>query len=102
MSVPKICYLVAMLLAVVGAFVPIPYAAALLAVLGAVASFSVLPEHHVRVLASALVLHASANAYDAVPALGPHLTAILGNAGVAVAGAAVAIIVRNMIDRAKA
>ena len=55
MNAQKIVGLVAILLAIVGAFVTIPYAAAILLILGLFVGLSIIPDHHVRVMVSALV-----------------------------------------------
>ena len=99
MNILRIVYAAAMLLAVVFAFVPMQYGALLLAILGAVASLAVLPEHYVRVIVSALALTGFAGIFNGIPGVGNYITGILGNLGVAVAGAAVLIILRNMINR---
>jgi len=100
-SVLKIVYAVGLLLAVVAAFVSVPYAAVALALCGVVASFAVLPEHHVRVIVTALALHFLGNTLDGLPAVGGYVTSILGNLGTVVAGAALQIMVRNIIMRLK-
>ena len=99
MNILRIVYAAAMLLAVVFAFMPMQYGTLLLAILGAVASLAVLPEHYVRVIVSALALSAFAGIFNGIPGVGNFITSILGNLGVAVAGAAVLIILRNMINR---
>ena len=99
MSILRIVYAAAIVLAVVFAFVPMSNSALLLAILGAVASFAVLPEHHVRVIVSALALTALAGTFNGIPGIGLYITGILGNLGVAVAGAAVLIILRNIVNR---
>ncbi|MDE2220425.1 MAG: hypothetical protein KGL25_04080 [Gammaproteobacteria bacterium] len=101
MSVLKIVYAVGLLLAVVAAFVNVPYAPVILALCGVVASFAVLPEHHVRVIVTALALHFLGNTLDGVPAVGGHVSTILANLGTLVAGASLQIIVRNIIMRLK-
>lgn len=101
MSVLKIVYAVGLLLAVVAAFVSVPYAAVVLALCGVVASFAVLPEHHVRVIVTALALHFLGNTFDGIPGVGGPVTAILGNLGFVVAGASLQIIVRNIVMRLK-
>lgn len=101
MSVLKIVYAVGLLLAVVAAFVGVPYAAVVLALCGVVASFAVVPEHHVRVIVTALALHFLGNTFDGIPGAGGPVTAILGNLGTLVAGASLQIIVRNIIMRLK-
>jgi len=99
MSILRIVYAVGLALAVVAAFVNVPNAALLLAILGVVASFAVLPEHHVRVIVTALALHLLSSTFDSLPAVGSHVTAILANLGSLVAGASLQIIVRNIVNR---
>ena len=99
MTVHKIVYALGLLLAIVAAFMNVPYAATLLGVLGAIAAFAIIADHHVRVIVSALVLHAAAATFDGIPAVGPHLTSIIGNFGTLAAGAALMIVLRNMYNR---
>jgi hypothetical protein len=100
-NVYKIIGLLGVLLAIVAAFVTVPYAEPALAIAGLVVGISVAGEHHVRVIVSALALHVVASAFNGIPAIGPWITAILGNFGVLAAGAALLIIVRNMYVRLK-
>jgi hypothetical protein len=100
-SVYKIVGLIGVAVAIVQAFVAIPYAEPIIAIAGAVVGLSVAGEHHVRVIVSALALHAVAGAFNGIPAAGPTLTSILGNLGTLAAGAALLIIVRNMYERFK-
>ena len=99
MTVYKMAYAAGLLLAVVAAFVNFTFAPTLLALLGAVVAFSIIADHHVRVIVSALVLHTVAASFDGIPGLGPYLTAIIGNLGVVAGGAAVMIVLRNMYNR---
>lgn len=99
MSILRIVYAAGLALAVVFAFVPWTNAALLLAVLGVIASFAVLPEHHVRVIVTALALFALAGTFNSIPSVGMYITGILANLGALVAGAALQIIVRNVINR---
>jgi hypothetical protein len=100
-SVLKIVYAVGLLLAVVAAFVNVPFAAVVLALCGVVASCAVVQEHHVRVIVTALALHFLSNTFDGIPGAGGPVTAILGNLGTLVAGAAIQIMVRNIVLRLK-
>ena len=102
MDIYKICGWIALLIAIVGAFARIPYAMPVIAILGAVVGFSIMAEHHVRVIVSALALHTVSGAFDGIPAIGGYITAILSNIGVIAAGAALLIIMRNMIARMRA
>jgi hypothetical protein len=98
-TVHKIVYALGLLLAIVAAFMNVPYAATLLAVLGAIAAFSIIADHHVRVIVSALVLHTAAASFDGIPAVGTHLTSIIGNLAILASGAALMIVLRNMYNR---
>jgi hypothetical protein len=101
MNVQKIVGLVAVLLAIVAAFATIPYAAAILLILGLVVGFSIIPDHHVRVLVTALVLTGLSHSFDAIPQVGSYLATILSNFGVFVTGGAFMIILRNVYARFK-
>ena len=101
MNLQKILGLIGLALAVVGAFVAIPYGAAILLILGLVVGTNILAEHHVRVMVSALVLTGLANLFDSIPGLGTYLTTIFANIGVLAAGAAFMIILRNLYARFK-
>lgn len=100
-SIYKIVGLLAVLLAIVAAFVNVPYAGPILAVAGLVVGISVAAEHHVRVIVSALALHTVANVFNGIPGAGPSITTVLANLGALAAGAALLIIVRNMYERLK-
>ena len=101
MNVQKILGLLGLAVAIVGAFVTIPYAALILLVLGLVIGWSIAPEHHVRVIVSALALYAFAGAFTAVPTIGVYLQAIVTNIGQLAAGAALTIILVNVYNRFK-
>jgi hypothetical protein len=101
MSFQKIILLVALLLAVVAAFTTIPYAAPILAVLGLIAGFWIVPEEHVRVIVSALALKYLGDTFGAIPQVGGYVTSIIGNIALLAAGAALMIIFRNIYARAK-
>jgi hypothetical protein len=99
MDIYKIAALLGVVLAVVAAFVAVPYSGAALAILGAVVGWGVASDVQVRVIASAIALHLVANAFDTIPTVGPTLTSIIGAIGSMVAGAAVLIILRNTYNR---
>lgn len=101
MNVYKIVGLLGVLVAIVAAFVNVPYSEPIMAIAGLVVGLSVAGEHHVRVIVSALALHVVANAFNGIPGAGPSITTILGNFGVLASGAALLIIVRNMYERFK-
>ena len=97
----KIIGWVAIAIAIVGAFVDIPYAGVLLILLGIVGGYAVAAEDHVRVLVTALVLNALSGQLMLIPEIGEYLTKIFSAAGVFVAGAALMIISRNIWKRYK-
>lgn len=102
MTIYKIVGLSGVALAIVAAFISnVPYAAPLLAIAGAVVGVNIAAEHHVRAIVSAIALHAVANSFDGIPAIGTYVTALLANLGMIVAGAALLIIVRNSYNRLK-
>jgi len=101
MNAQKIVGLVAIVLALVAAFIEVPYAALILAVLGLVAGFWIVGEEHVRVIVSALALQALAATFGTIPEVGGYVTAIIGNVGSVVAGAALMIVFRNIYARLK-
>jgi hypothetical protein len=101
MNATKIVGLIGVLVAIVGAFVAIPYAAAILLIIGLFVGLSIIADHHVRVIVSALALTALAHTFDAIPQVGSYLSTIVSNLGVLAAGAALMIILRNMYARFK-
>ena len=104
MNIQKIIMLVALVIALVAAFAPNPeswYAALILAVLGAIVGFAIVPEEHVRVLVSALVLRYLADTFGTIPSAGEYVTDIIGNVATVAAGAALMIVARNIFNRVK-
>ncbi|HMA11214.1 MAG TPA: hypothetical protein VKO83_04960 [Steroidobacteraceae bacterium] len=99
MNIGKIAGLLGLAVAVVGAFVNIPYAALALLVLGLVVGFGIVKEDHVRVIVSALALLALAHNFDAVPAAGQYLTSIFDGVAKLAGGGALMIISRNIVAR---
>jgi xanthine/uracil permease len=101
MNVQKILGLIGLLVAIVGAFVTIPYIGLILLVIGLIIGYSILGEHHVRVIVSAIALSMFAGAFSAVPSVGSYLQSIVANIGGMAAGAALAIILINIFNRFK-
>jgi hypothetical protein len=99
MNVRKIVGLVAVAVAVIAAFVAFPYATLVLALLGIPIGLATPGDAHVRVLVSALVLNLLGHAFDTIPAIGPYVGAIIANIGIAIAGAALAIVFKNIYAR---
>jgi hypothetical protein len=98
-NVFKILGLIALLLAVVAAFVNVPYAGVVLGVLGLVIGLNAAADAHVRIIVSAVALRMLAGTFDGMPAIGPTLTSIVGNVGAALAGMALLIVFRNIYNR---
>jgi len=101
MNVQKILGIVGVLVAIVGAFVAIPYIGLILLVLGLIIGYSIVGEHHVRVIVSAIALSMFAGAFSAVPGVGAYLQTIVANLGGLAAGAALSIILINIFNRFK-
>ena len=101
MNTEKIVGIIGVAVAIVGAFVAIPQMATVLLVAGLIVGVFVIGDHHVRVLVTAVVLTALAGTFNAVPAVGTYISAILANIGVLVVGVAVMIILRNIYARLK-
>ena len=97
----KIVGWVGLAIAIVGAFVEIPYAGLLLVLLGLVGGVAIAAEDHVRVLVSALVLTSLSGVLTHIPEIGGYLTGIFGYLGVFAAGASIMIISRNIWRRYK-
>ena len=101
MDVSKIVRLVAVLVAVVAAFVVIPEEAAVIAVLGLVAGYFIEEERATAFLVMALALYMVSGALGAVWVIGEFLTAILGSVSSLVNAAACTVIVVGIYNRLK-
>jgi hypothetical protein len=99
MNVNKIVGIIAIALAVIAAFVNIPYIALILALVGTVIGWGLEAESHVRVIVSAIALRAFASIFDDIPGAGHYVTSILGNVAIVFSGIAVVIILRNIYRR---
>lgn len=88
-----------LVVAIVGAFVAIPFAALILLVLGLVAGWGYAADTHVRVIVSAVALPVMAGAFNAVPVAGGYLAAIVTNIGAVAVGAALCIMLMNIYRR---
>jgi hypothetical protein len=98
-TVERIVGLIGIVVAIVAAFVMIPYVALILLVLGLIVGFSIVREDHVRVIVTAMALTAFAHNFDAVPQLGMYLSAIVANGAMLTAAAALMIMLRNIYAR---
>jgi len=100
MSIARIIWIVSLLAAVVLAFVNTGYDAAILAILGIAAGWFVDKEHRLGLLVAAIFLMAGgAAALNGIPAIGGHLTAILGSIGAVLAAAGVTAVLRRLVER---
>jgi hypothetical protein len=91
----------AIALAIVGAFVEIPYLALLLLLLGLVVGLSIATEDSVRVMVTALALASLSGVFAHIPEVGGYISKIFGAGGVFAAGASMTLIVRNIWNRFK-
>ncbi|MGH8202723.1 MAG: hypothetical protein ACREVO_20535 [Steroidobacteraceae bacterium] len=99
MNIYKIIGIIGLLIAIVAAFVNIPYAIELLAIAGVIVAINIAAEDNVRVIVSAIAMPIVAGLFNGLPAIGPHLTSILSNIGYLIGGAALLIILRNVARR---
>jgi hypothetical protein len=100
----KLCALaraVAILIAIVAAFVAIPQAAAILLVLGGIAAICNTPEDNLRIYIVTIVLLGYSQALDVIPVVGTPLAEIFGNVGTATLGYSVVAIAIRIVLRIK-
>lgn len=92
--------LLAVLLAIIAAFVAIPgvEAALIILILGIIGGIAADQDGAVRMFLAVLVLPVVGAALGSIPAIGEYLTAIFGNLAVAAAGVAATLIVRRLYD----
>lgn len=102
MNIYKIVGIIGLLIAIVAAFVKIPYAMVLMAVAGVIVALSIATEDSVRVIVSAIALPVVAGLFNELPTVGSYITSILTNIGYVIGGAALLIILRNVVNRMKA
>ena len=81
--------LLAVILAVVCAFVAVPYSAAALLILGGIGAIKNPPDMRLRVYAAATILTLGAKTLVAIPAVGEPLAAIFAGVAIALIGASV-------------
>jgi hypothetical protein len=102
MNIYKIVGIIGLLIAVVAAFVKIPYAMELMAIAGIIVALNIAAEDNVRVIVSAIAIPVVAGLFNGLPAIGIYVTLILTNLGYLIGGAALLIILRNVVNRVKA
>ena len=81
--------LLAVILAIVAAFVSIPMAAAALLILGGIGAINNAPDLRLRIYGATIVLILGAKALEAIPAVGVPLAAIFAGVATALIGASV-------------
>ena len=106
MNAKKITLWIGLAVAIIGAFVTIPYVSLILLIGGLVYGLWIEADTQVRAMVSALVLTQFADAFtnafaDAAPAIGIHLTGIVSNLAALTVGVALMIVLRNIYARAK-
>lgn len=91
---------VALVAGLMGGF---PQSALIIAVLGAVSGYFIDADDRMRFLVAALAIAAFSGGLNAIPAIGPYISAALGANGLAAAYAAgaVTVIVFGLIDKLK-
>ncbi|TDJ10274.1 MAG: hypothetical protein E2O63_06040 [Gammaproteobacteria bacterium] len=101
MDASKIIRLVAVLVAIVAAFVAIPEEAAIIAVLGLVAGYFIEEERATAFLVMALALYMVSGALGPIWVIGEYLTAILASLSSLVNAAACTVIGVGIYNRLK-
>ncbi len=101
MGVDKIVKLVGVLVAIIAAFVTIPYSAAIVALLGIAGAWFIADEDRSRFLIAAVALTFAAAGLDAIPTVGPLITTALGGVSELFLAAAATVIVLGTVDRLK-
>ena len=92
---------IAVIYAIVGAFVVLPESAVVLLVLGGVSALGNASEDNQRILLTAVALSVCAPLLTAIPTAGSALAAIFGGFGTAYAGAAIVGIAMALIARVR-
>lgn len=90
---------IAVLYAIVGAFVALPESGPVLLVLGGIAGLGASSDDNQKVLLAAVALSVCAPLLDQLPAAGAPLSAIFGGLGLAYAGAAIVCIGMALVSR---
>ena len=99
MNIYKIVGIIGLLIAIVAAFMKIPYAMELMAIAGIIVAFGVAVEDSVRVIVSAIAMPMLADLFNGLPTIGTYVTSILTNIGYVIGGVALLVILRNVYNR---
>jgi len=101
MGVDKIIKLVGVLVAIVAAFVTIPYSALLVALLGIAGAWFIAEEDRSRFLIAAVALTFAHDGLNGIPTVGPMIGTALGGVSGLFMAAAATIIILGIVDRLK-
>jgi hypothetical protein len=103
MNTGQIIRYVAVALAVVGAFVVIPEAALIMTIVGLVMGWvAVDANNRTAFLVLAVALATVSGAAGGLPAIGEHISAIMGNASAIITAGALAVIIKEIYERTTA
>ena len=91
----------AILIAIIAAFVVIPQAAVILLVLGGISAIVNTPEDNMRLYLVTVLLILGAKSLEVIPAAGPSLAAIFTNIGLATLGYSIVAISIRIVLRIK-
>jgi hypothetical protein len=98
MSITNIVRILGLLVAVVAAFITIPYAAVALAILGLIAGYFVKKDDRLLFLILAVAMATVAGSLGALPAIGLYLTNILTNLSALLTAGAVTVILLHLYE----
>ena len=101
MGVDKIVKLVGVIVAVVVAFVPFDYSAAIVALLGIAGGWFIAEDDRSRFLIAAVALGVAQGGLNAIPAVGEYITTALGGLSTLFMAGAATVIVLGTVDRLK-
>ncbi len=101
MGVDKIVKLVGVIVAVVAAFVAIPFSAVIVALLGIAGAWFIADDDRQRFLVAVIALTLVQGGLDAIPTVGPFITTALGGLNGLLLAAGATVIVLGTIDRLK-
>ena len=101
MGLDKIIKLVGVIVAIVAAFVAIPFSAVVVALLGIAGAWFIADDDRMRFLVAAIALNLAQGGLDAIPAVGPIITTALGGLNGLLLAAAATVVILGTIDRLK-
>jgi hypothetical protein len=92
---------VALLVAIAGAFVVVPSAGLALVVLGIIIGFGVSSDESTRYMLAALVLSGGAKVLEVIPQVGPQLAGVVSSVGSVALAASITAIAISLVLRIK-